>query len=167
MGRKEGELPCSFRRGSWVPVKHSVAWAEVHFRTKWRLHPSIRLATIDMGQKLGGAVPFFLAGGAGSPIEHKVAWAEAYLHIPSGILVHPGSVWPQRTLAENWGIQPFGHNRYGPKIGGSAPLGEGELGLHLTQCGQDRGLPACQVSSRSIQPFGHSTPTSQTGQTTV
>ena len=27
-------------------------------------------------------------------------------------------------------MQPFGRNRYGPKIGG------GELGLHLTQCGE-------------------------------
>jgi len=32
----------------------------VYFRTKWRLHPSSRLATIDMGRKLG-AVP--LLGG--------------------------------------------------------------------------------------------------------
>ena len=40
---------------------NTVAWAEVYFRTKWRLHPSRRLATIDMGQKLGGgAVPFLL-----------------------------------------------------------------------------------------------------------
>ena len=29
--------------------------------TKWRVHPSSHLATIDMGQKLGGlGVPFFL-----------------------------------------------------------------------------------------------------------
>jgi len=28
-----------------------------------------------------------------------------------------------------------------------APLGEGELGPHLTQCGQVPGLPACQLSS--------------------
>jgi len=48
---------------------------------------------------------------------------------------------------------------------GAVPLWEGELGPHLTQCGQGRGLPACQVSSWSIQSFGHSTPTSQTGQT--
>ena len=41
-------------------------------------------------------------------------------------------------------------------------LGEGELGPRLTQCGQGRGLPACQVSSWSIQPFGHSAPTLQT-----
>jgi len=38
-------------------------------------------------------------------------------------------------------MQPFGHNRHGPKIGGGLrPLfGEGELGPHLTQCGQRRG----------------------------
>jgi len=31
-----------------------------------------------------------------------------------------------------------------------------ELDLHLTQCGQGRGLPAWQVSSWSVQPLGHS-----------
>ena len=44
-------------------------------------------------------------------------------------------------------IQPFGHNRHGLKIGGCAPFGEDELGPHLTQCGQGRGLPPCPVSS--------------------
>jgi len=47
---------------------------------------------------------------------------------------------------------------------GVCPFGGGELGPYLTQCGQGRGLPACQVSSWSIQPFGHSARTSQTGQ---
>ena len=37
-----------------------------------------------------------------------------------------------------------------------------DLGPHLTQCCQCRGLPACQVSPCSIQPFGHNTPTLQT-----
>jgi len=46
--------------------------------------------------------------------------------------------------------------------GGCAPLGEGELGPHLTQCGQCRGLPACQVSSWSVHPFGHSARTLHT-----
>jgi len=41
------------------------------------------------------------------------------------------------------------------------------LGPHLTQCLMGRGLPLCQVSSWSIQPFGHITPTSQTDRTTV
>jgi len=31
-------------------------------------------------------------------------------------------------------------------------LGEGELGPHLIQCGQVRGVPACQVSSWSVWP---------------
>jgi len=29
-------------------------------------------------------------------------------------------------------MQPFDHNRHGPKIAGCASLGEGELGPHLT-----------------------------------
>jgi len=49
--------------------------------------------------------PFF-SGGSWVPIENKLAWAEAYTSIPSGILVHP-TIWPQRTLAENWGLCPF------------------------------------------------------------
>jgi len=62
-------------------------------------------------------------------------------------------------------MQLFGRNGYGPEIGGLCPFGEGELGPHPTQCGQGRGLPACQVSSWSVQPFGHSARTSQTGHT--
>jgi len=50
-------------------------------------------------------------------------------------------------MAENWGLCPFRG---------------GELGPHLTHCGQGRRLPAWQVSSWSLKPFGHSTTTSQT-----
>jgi len=35
-----------------------VAWAEAYRRTKWHLDPSSRLATIDMGRKLG-ALPLW------------------------------------------------------------------------------------------------------------
>ena len=65
-GPKTGGLLCPFRRelGLRLVQCGGVAWAEVYFRTKWygnRPHPSSRLATIDMGQKLGGVgVPFFL-----------------------------------------------------------------------------------------------------------
>ena len=52
----------------------------------------------------------------------------------------------------------------GLNLGGLCPFREGGDGSHLTQCGQGRGLPACQVSSWSVKPFGHNTPTSQTGQ---
>jgi len=44
----------------------------------------------------------------------------------------------------------------GRKLGAPPLFGQGALGPHLTQCG--RGLPACQVSSWSVQPFGHSKP---------
>jgi len=50
----------------------------------------------------------------------------------------------------------------GRKFGGLCPFGGGELGPYLTQCGQGRGLPACQTSSWSVQPFGQSARTSQT-----
>jgi len=60
-------------------------------------------------------------------------------------LIHP-AIWPQHMWAENWG---------------TVPLWGGELDPHLTQCGQGRGLPASQVLSWSIQPFGHNTPTLQ------
>ena len=91
------------------------------------LHLANRLATIDMGQNLGGVgVPFFL-GLAGSPSNTKL----------------PGT----RPTSIPSGIQPFGHNGHWPKIGGCVPLGEGELGPHLVQCGLDQGPPPCQVPS--------------------
>jgi len=67
----------------------------------------------------------------------------------------------------SWSIQPFGHNKHGPKIGGCATFVWGELGPQLTQCGRGRGPPVCRVSLWSIQPFGHNTPTLQTDRTTA
>jgi len=69
--------------------------------------------------------------------------------VPSGTLIHP-AVWAQQTWAENWGR--------------ALPLGV-KLGPHLRQCGQGWDLTACQVSPWSVEPFGHNTPASQTGQT--
>ena len=95
-----------------------VARAEAYHRTKsWHLDPSSRLATINMGRKLG-AVPF-LGGGAGPH--------QAQCSLGRGL--------PPYQVASS-SMQPFGHNRYGPKIGGCAPLGEGDLGPHLAQSGQ-------------------------------
>jgi len=62
-------------------------------------------------------------------------------------------------------MQPFGRNGYGQKIGGLSPFGEGQLGHHVTQCGPGGGLPTCQVSSWSVKPFGHNTPTLQIDRT--
>ena len=119
-----------------------MAWAEVYFRTKWHLRPSSRLATIDMGRKLGAPpAPFW--GGELSP--------------------HLAQCGLGRDLDP---LSRLATMDIGRKLGDSpSPFGGRELGPHLTQCGQGRGLPACHVSSWSIQPFGHSAPTSQTGQT--
>jgi len=39
--------------GGWVPVYHNDAWTEAYLCTKWHLYLSSRLATTDMGRKLG------------------------------------------------------------------------------------------------------------------
>jgi len=94
-----------------------MASAEVYFRTKWRLHPSSRLATIHMGQKLNGGGCALCAGGSWVPIEHKVAWAEAYLHTKCHL--SPSSRLATRDI--------------GRKLDDCVPLGEGKLDPHLTQ----------------------------------
>ena len=53
MGRKEGAAVPLSRWGGELGRRLSqcgLQGAEVYFRTKWRLHPSSRLATIDMGE---------------------------------------------------------------------------------------------------------------------
>jgi len=119
-----------------------------YLHAKWHFDPCSRLATIDMDRKLVGSTPFW-GRGSWVPIERNVAWAETYL--PSKRHLDPSSHLATIDMSR--------------KLGVCAPFGEGELGPHLTQCGQDRGLPARQVSSGSIQPFGHNTPTSQTDRT--
>ena len=111
--------------GSWVPF-NNIAWAEAYFRTKWYPDASSRLARIDMGRMF-----FFRRGGTGFP---------------------SSTMWPglRPTQVPSWSIQPFGHNRHGPKIGVQ------DLVPHLTQGRLGRGLPPYQVASWSIQSFGHS-----------
>jgi len=61
----EGGCPIFFFLGggwSGVPIEHNVALVGVYVRTKWHLNPSSRLATADMGRKLGAAVPFWGMG---------------------------------------------------------------------------------------------------------
>ena len=91
--------------------------------TKWHLSPSSRFATTDIGRKLGGLCPF--RGGELSP------------HIT------------QCRLGRD--IQPFGHNRYGPKIGGSDPfLGRGAGSPSNTVWPEPR--PICMLSFILIHP---------------
>jgi len=71
-------MPLFFLGGELGPYQHNVVLAEAYLHTKWHLDPSIHLAAIDTGQKLG-AVPLS-GGGSWVPIQHKVAWAKAYRH---------------------------------------------------------------------------------------
>jgi len=72
---------------------------------------------------------------------------------------------PTSYQVASWSSSQLATTAIGRRLGAPPPFGEGELGPHLTQCGQGRGLPACEVSYWYSQPFGHSTPASQTGQT--
>ena len=58
-------MPLSQELGTRV----SVAWAKAYLRNKWHLDPCSRLATIDIGRKLGSVPtpPPFWEGEAGSP----------------------------------------------------------------------------------------------------
>ena len=142
-------------------------------KTKTRAQQLLRWA---MGWKVGGAVPLF-GRGAGSP-SNTMSFGPRPTSEPSGKWIHP-ALWPKiggcahfegrgagslfntmwpgpvgRGLppyqVASWSIQPFGHNRHGPKSAGAAVppfLRGGELGRHLTQCRLDRGLPLYQVAS--------------------
>ena len=47
-------------------------------------------------------------------------------------------------------LHPSSHlatTNVGQKLGAPLPFGGGELGPHLTQCGQGRGLPACRLAT--------------------
>jgi len=102
-----------------------------------------RLATIDMGRKVRRGC----CGDAGSPLGHHLTRRQCGL----------GRGLPLYQVA-SWSIQPFGHNRHGPKSAERLLWGRWvPMGHHLTrrQCGLGRGLPLYQVASWSIQPFGH------------
>ena len=129
-------------------LSNNVAWAEAYLHKKWHLDACSRLSTIEMGRKLGGDSAPFLRRGLGPHLtQSRLGWGLPPYQVAS------------------WSIQPFGHNRYGPKIGGSAPFWGRGAGSPPNTMWQGRGLPACQHSSWSIQPFGHNTPTSQTDRT--
>jgi len=80
-------------------------------RTKWHLDLSSRLATIDIGRKLGGGAPFFGRGSWGPHLSQcGLGRGLPTCQVPS------------------WSIQPFGHNRHGPKIVGLCPFWGGGAG---------------------------------------
>jgi len=126
----EGALPPSSGRGAGSPSS-----------TLWRGRRPIFVPSAAMihsavwpqwtwAENCGGGYAPFWGGGAWSPSNTKSP-GPSPTSIPSGILIH-SAIWPQQIWTENWGLCHFW---------------EGELGSHLTQCDQGRGLPACRVSS--------------------
>jgi len=53
MSQKMGAAVLLSLQRRWVPILHNDAWAQAYLRTKWYPDPSSRLATIDMGRKVG------------------------------------------------------------------------------------------------------------------
>ena len=71
--------------------------------TKWHLHASRHSATINMGLKFEGSAPFLGSGLGPHLTQSRLGRGLAPYQVASG------------------SIQPFGRNRYGPKIGGCTP----------------------------------------------
>jgi len=112
-------------------VKRYLQWMTVTNKSSAVAEMGDRLATLDMGRKVGGCCAPS-AGRAGSP---------------SNTLCLGRGLCPHQVAS--WSIQLFGHNRHAPRIGAPYSWGE-ELVPYLTQCGRGRGLPPCQVLSRTI-----------------
>jgi len=93
------------------PIYHKVAWAEAYLHNKWHLDASSSLATIEMGWKLEGLYPLFGEEELGPHLAQCVP-----------------DRGPPPCQVPSWSIQPFGHNRHGPKTGGSAPFWGGGAG---------------------------------------
>jgi len=80
MERKLGRGSAPFGGGRLGPhLTSKVAWAEAYLRAKYDLHPSSRLATINMRENRGRS-PLFGEEGAGSTSNTVTPWADAYLH---------------------------------------------------------------------------------------
>jgi len=93
---------------------------------------------MNMCRKLGNSDPFLDRGLGPHLIQSRL-----------------GQGLPPYQVA-SWSMQPFGHNRHGPKIEGLRPIfGEGAGSSCNTKSPGLWGLPPYQVTSWCIQPFGH------------
>jgi len=142
MGRKFGDTAPFLGRGAGSPSNTKSPGLR-----PISIPSGIRLATIEISQKLGAPL-LFLGRAAGS--QSSTMWpGPRPMHLHATCHLNPSSHLATTDMGRKLGAVPLW----------------GQAGSHLTQCGQGWGLPACQVSSWSIQPFGHSTPTSQTDTT--
>jgi len=154
----------------------NLSWSSVLTRAQQLLRWATVWPQYTWAEKWGGdyCAPFW--GGAGSP--SKTMWpGPRSISVPSGILIHPavrplhrpkiggytpfgrGAGSPSNTMSTgtglpphqvvSWSIQPFGHNRHGPKSEWLLCPFLGELGPNLTQCRLCQGLSPYQVASWS------------------
>jgi len=64
IGRKLGEgYAPFFEGGRWLPIYHTVAWAQSYIHTKWHFDPSSRLAITHGSKSVVCCAPFFWGGG--------------------------------------------------------------------------------------------------------
>jgi len=85
---------------------------EAYLHAKYQLHPSSRLAAINMGQKFWGLRPPLGRAERGPHLTHSCPGPRP-TSIPSAILIH-ASIWPQQIWAENWGLYPLGRGSWVP-----------------------------------------------------
>jgi len=113
MNQKLGSVP--FLEGSCDPINTmSTGPRYTSVPSGILIHPTIWPQQTWAKNWVGVGVPYFL-GQAGSP-SNTVTSAESYLHT-------------------KWHLSPSSHlatTDIGRKLGSCAPLGEGELGLHVT-----------------------------------
>jgi len=109
IGRKLGAVGRAPFKGELGLHLTQRRWDEAYLRTKCHLEPPSLLTTTDMGRKLGALPPIQ----EGDPGPHLTQ-------------CRMGSGLPPYQVASG-SIHSFGHNIYGPKIGGFATLGRGSL----------------------------------------
>jgi len=104
-GPKIGEGSTPFLGRGLRPHLTQSPWDEAYLHTKWHLDASSRLATIEMGQKIGEELRPLFGEGAGSPSNTKSTGLRT-TSMPSATLIHP-AVWPQKNMGPKFGSVPF------------------------------------------------------------
>jgi len=158
-GPKIGGL-CPFLGGAGSPS--NTMWhgpTPVSISSGILVHPSVWQQY--MSQKLGAAMPPFWGGELGPRLTQcclgqGLTPYQPHHHNRFTALF----LGPPGWASAKWYLNPSSRlatTDMGQKLweGGLCPFLGGKLGPHLTQCGQGQGLPPCQISSWSIQPFGY------------